>query len=179
MASQRPAVSTGIRQGNPLPQPFSRSHSNNAKASCCAGTAGTVPAPIPQPAKRQTGFIGAEALPRTGGRELLLVPPSVGGISPISNPPLLFNELPLMVISSPPLVPSRATPDTKFPQPATEEQQAVIGSHAAHFCGLRMDFSFFIMRRKEERRIEISATRPQSQFFALHIYTWDSAGTQF
>jgi len=75
-----------------------------------------------------------------------------GGVSPISNPPLLFNELPLMVISSPPLVPSRATPDTKFPQPATEEQQAVIGSHAAHFCGLCMDFFFFTMRA--ERRTE-------------------------
>ena len=94
MASQRPAVSTGIRQGNPLSQPFSRSHSTNAKASCCAGTAGTVPSPIPQPAKRPTGFIGAEALPRTGGRELLLVPPSVGGISPISNPPLYLTSFP-------------------------------------------------------------------------------------
>ena len=47
-----------------------------------------------------------------------------------------------LVLRIPPLVPSRATPDTKFPQPATEEQRAVIGSHAAHFCGLRMDFSF-------------------------------------
>ena len=41
---------------------------------------------------------------------------------PFPTPPFLFNELPLMVISSPPLVPSRATPDTKFPRPATEEQ---------------------------------------------------------
>ena len=151
MASQRPAVSTGIRQGNPLPQPFSRSHSNYAKASCCAGTAGTVPAPIPQPAKRPTGFIGAEALPRDG-RKRTPARPALGGWHIAHfQPTALFNELPLMVISSPPLVPSRATPDTKFPQPATEEQQAVIGSHAAHFCGLRMDFSFTM---KAERREE-------------------------
>ena len=86
---------------------------------------------------RSRGF-ASDGRKRTPAR-----PASVDGISPISNPPLLFNELPLMVISSPPLVPSRATPDTKFPQPTTEEQQAVIGSPAA--CSPRLMLGLFFL----------------------------------
>ena len=69
---------------------------------------------------------------------------------PFPTPPFLFNELPLMVISSPPLVPSRATPDTKFPQPATEEQRAVIGSPAA--CSPRLTLGLFFYHEAERRK---------------------------
>jgi len=46
------------------------------------------------PPRGQRASSEPRLLPRTGGRELPLVPPSVGGISPISNPPRYLTSFP-------------------------------------------------------------------------------------